>query len=146
MEILIITIFSILAILIFWQLMNWTCDESFSKRNVIKSINNSKFDNRISPIVRLIYNEFLNNNREFHISNWTMNVSQLGLTVWSTNSIDNRIFYDVPFEILRKYEFSTKEELNNSLTRTDKVILDKICRRVEMNNKEFIDKVFITEQ
>jgi len=141
----IIILYLIVAIVFFYV------GKSFSK--IIKptseeiinySIRNVKFLNQINPIVKEIYLLFIQKDgfqyfKELHCN---ILVTNMDIEFWSENDCYSRSFSRVSIELLKKYDITLKE-LNNSLSLTDKKILDKIVKAVKFNNQEFINRVFI---
>ena len=104
-------------------------------------IRNVYMDNEIHPLVKRIYNAFINNPTSFTCSQYTL-YTKIGIEVWAANDISNRRFTVIDLNICKDYK-KTIDEFNNELTDTDKVILDTIINRVRLNSKEFIHRVFI---
>jgi hypothetical protein len=145
-EIIIIIIMHLIVAIVFFYV-----GKSFSK--IIKptseeiinySIENVNFLNKINPIVKEIYLLFVqkDGHQYFKEEHCHIFVTNMGIAFWSENDYYSRHFYDVSVDLLKKYNMTLKE-LNNSLSLTDKKILDKIVKAVKFNNKEFVNRVFI---
>lgn len=108
------------------------------------SIKNVQFLNTINPLVKEIYLLFVNKNtlKYFQEGHCELLISNLEIKYWNANGTTWIKFTQVPIEILKKYNF-TLTELNNTLTKTDKKILNLISERVVRNNTEFIKRIFI---
>ena len=101
------------------------------------------FSNQIHPLVQLIYKEFISENvKYFHIEHCTLRIKHLDIDIWSANDVWSREFREVSIDLLKEHNLTLKE-LNNILTMADKKILDRIVKAVEVNNKEFISRIFI---
>lgn len=107
-------------------------------------LENIKFLNTLNPLVVDIYKQFVDKEglKYFHIEHCNLHIKNLGIQIWSANDQENRRFDVVPDELLKKYNMTLKE-LNNTLTMADKKILDKIVNEIKINNKEFIDRLFL---
>ena len=115
-----------------------------SKEILQYSIKNVQFLNTINPLVKEIYLLFINKDtlKYFQEAHCELLISNLEIKYWNANGINWIRFTQVPVEILKKYNF-TLNELNNTLTRADKEILNLISERVVRNNTEFIERIFI---
>ena len=107
------------------------------------TIENVKFLNDLHPIIQLIYKEFISENvKYFHVEGCYLNIKHLEIEIWSANDAFHREFRRIPTELLKEHDITLKE-LNNTLTMAEKKILDKIVKAVEVNNKEFISRIFV---
>lgn len=118
-----------------------------SPEEILKmSIENVKFLNTLNPIVVEIYKLFINPEtlKYFQEATHTIIISYFGedIKIWSTNELWNREFTSIDINLLKKYDL-TLNEVNKTLTLTDKKILDYIVQAIKTNNKEFINRVFI---
>lgn len=108
------------------------------------NITDVRFLNIINPLVKEIYNHFTSNHnvKQYNEIYYNMIINDLKIEIWSANDIYNRAFTKLSDDILLKYN-KTLKEINESLTLTDKTILDQIVQAVKVNNKEFIERIFI---
>ena len=105
-------------------------------------IKNVEINNILSPIVIDVYETFLKLPHTFKEDNCVINNEIFGICIWSANDWNNRHFRDISHGNLKKYN-KTLKEINSELSKADKTILDVICKRVEVNNSEFISKLFL---
>ena len=142
-----ITIFACITIAV----ISFFIGKSFSKtikptsEEILKySINNVKFVNELNPIVKLIYLQFIDKNdiKYFHEDGYYLHITNLDIDIWSANDVYNRNFKTIPIELLKEHNLTIKE-LNNTLSMTDKKILDYIVQAVKVNNNEFISRIFL---
>jgi len=119
-------------------------DEELSMDKAKQLIDEMVIHNKVHPLVSRIYSLFVSKNgaEKFRQRNYTIEIPSLGIEIWKENSEYSRSFHALSEDIKKEYN-STKDEINNSLSYWDHKILDIICKRVEVNNKEFIERLFI---
>jgi len=110
-----------------------------------KNLNYSQ-NRKINPIVRDIYLLFISEDisKQFIEKEYTIYIPKLGIEIWSKNSLDTRTIYavDNPKKFYETYRM-TIDEAKDSLNIYDRMILDKICKVVIKENREFIKRIFL---
>ena len=108
------------------------------------SIDNVKFTNKLNPLVKDIYLQFIKKDGPtyFKEKEHDILITNMDVEIWKCNSWENRTFTKIPESILKTYNM-TKNELNSSLSKADKKILDYIIKAIVVNNKEFISRLFL---
>ena len=98
----------------------------------------------LHPLVLKVYRAFIDNEqiKYFQQEPCEIKLSNLNIAFWSVNAVEHKRFTEIPESILKELNQS-KNEINNSLSLADKTVLNMIARAVEVNNKEFIDRLFI---
>ena len=144
MTTLIIFIAAIAIAIIFYQIGKIRIKEPSVEQIARYNINNAEFINEIHPVVKEVYQLFIDktNIKLFKEGYCNVNISNFDISIWASNDIYNRIFTMLPDNIIIKQN-STLDEINESLSMADKTILDHIVKAVKVNNKEFINRLFI---
>jgi hypothetical protein len=108
------------------------------------SIEHTHFLNTLNPIVKLIYLQFIQKEqlKYFFEDGYYLHITNLNIELWSANCWYSRDFKTIPIELLKEHNLTLKE-LNNTLSVTDKKILDHIVQAIKVNNKEFINRLFL---
>jgi hypothetical protein len=114
-----------------------------TKDDIISSMK-VEFVNKLHPLVIIVYKLFISKEdiKYFSESEHNILITCIDVSIWASNSVYNRQFTNIPLELLKEYNCTLKE-LNNSLSLADKKILDHIVQAIKINNKEFIDRIFI---
>lgn len=103
---------------------------------------------KIHPLVIDIYNQFINGNpKDWEYSDHHLNCKSSycnePIHLWIANDWNSRTFSNLPIEIEKEFRL-TSQEINKSLSVVDKKILDAICNKIIVDNKAFLNRLFIS--
>jgi hypothetical protein len=109
-------------------------------KTLIDNVNleNINLGNCFSKEVIDVYIDVLKNTNDWHLGHCVLENKKLKKKIWTSNEIHNRSFYT--------YDEDLKEEvnlINNSLTKFDKILLDKIVNSYKNRESSLVTKFFI---
>jgi hypothetical protein len=99
---------------------------------------NINLDNCFSKEVIDIYIDVLKNTNDWQIGNCVLKNDKTNIQIWTANDIQNRGFYSQD-DIVKK----DLELLNNSLTKFDKILLDKISNSYNNRENNLVTRFFL---
>ena len=102
------------------------------------NLENINLDNCFSKEVIDVYLDVLKNTNDWQIGNCVLKNEKTKQEIWIANSIDNRKFYAQNDELKNKLEL-----INESLTKFDKILLDKIANSLKNRENNLITRFFI---
>ena len=102
------------------------------------NLENINLDNCFSKEVIDVYLDVLKNTNDWQIGNCTLINEKTKQEIWIANSIDSRKFYTHNDELKNKLEL-----INESLTKFDKILLDKIASSYKNRENNLVTRFFL---
>ena len=102
------------------------------------NLENINLDNCFSKEVIDVYLDVLKNTNDWQIGNCTLKNEKTKQEIWIANSIDSRKFYTHNDELKNKLEL-----INESLTKFDKILLDKIANSYKNRENILVTRFFL---
>ena len=101
------------------------------------NIENLNLDNCLSKEVVNVYIDVLANTNDWSLISYQLVNKKLAISIWTANSITDREFHSIEGCTLNILE------VNKSLTKYDKLLLDKIVENYKNRESKLITKIFI---
>lgn len=102
------------------------------------NLENINLDNCFSKEVIDIYIDVLKNTNDWQIGNCVLKNDKINIQIWTSNDIQNRGFYSQDETVKKDLEL-----LNNSLTKFDKILLDKISNSYKNRENNLVTRFFL---
>jgi hypothetical protein len=102
------------------------------------NLENINLDNCFSKEVIDVYLDVLKNTNDWQIGNCVLKNEKTKQEIWIANSIDNRKFYTHNDELKKHLEL-----INESLTKFDKILLDKIANSYKNRENNLVARFFL---
>ena len=102
------------------------------------NLENINLDNCFSKEVIDVYLDVLKNTNDWQIGNCTLKNEKTKQEIWIANSIDSRKFYTQNDELKNQFEL-----INESLTKFDKILLDKIANSYKNRENNLVTRFFL---
>ena len=102
------------------------------------NLENINLDNCFSKEVIDVYLDVLKNTNDWQIGNCTLKNEKTKQEIWIANSIDSRKFYTQKDELKNQFEL-----INESLTKFDKILLDKIANSYKNRENNLVTRFFL---
>ncbi|WP_420287285.1 hypothetical protein VT569_05115 [Flavobacterium psychrophilum] len=102
------------------------------------NLENINLDNCFSKEVIDVYIDVLKNTNDWQIGSCVLKNDKTNIQIWIANDIQNRGFYSQD-NIAKK----DLELLNNSLTKFDKILLDKISNSYKNRENNLVTRFFL---
>ena len=102
------------------------------------NLENINLDNCFTKEVIDVYIDVLKNTNDWQIGNCVLKNDKMNIQIWTSNDIQNRGFYS--------QDDSEKKDLdllNNSLTKFDKILLDKIANSYKNRENNLVTRFFL---
>ena len=102
------------------------------------NLENINLDNCFTKEVIDVYIDVLKNTNDWQIGNCVLKNDKTNIQIWTSNDIQNRGFYS--------QDDSEKKDLdllNNSLTKFDKILLDKIANSYKNRENNLVTRFFL---
>ena len=127
-----------------------TVTHKVTEDDIISSMK-TEFVNKLHPLVQYIYKMFIDKQtislfKQLHcnikVYLYKEDSNNEYITIWSENELYNREFTEIPVRLLKNYDCTIKE-INKQLSLADKKVLDHIVQVIKLNNKEFVNRLFL---
>jgi len=102
------------------------------------NLENINLDNCFSKEVIDVYLDVLKNTNDWQIGNCTLKNEKTKQEIWIANDIDNRKFYTHNDDLKKDLEL-----INKSLTKFDKILLDKIANSYKNRENNLLTRFFL---
>ena len=102
------------------------------------NLENINLDNCFSKEVIDVYLDVLKNTNDWQIGNCTLKNEKTKQEFWIENSIDSRKFYTHNDELKNQFEL-----INESLTKFDKILLEKIANSYKNRENNLVTRFFL---
>ncbi len=102
------------------------------------NLENINLDNCFSKEVIDVYLDVLKNTNDWQIGNCTLKNEKTKQEIWIANDIDNRKFYTHNDDLKKDLEL-----INESLTKFDKILLDKIANSYKNRENNLLTRFFL---
>ena len=102
------------------------------------NLENINLDNCFTKEVIDVYIDVLKNTNDWQIGNCVLKNDKTNIQIWTSNDIQNRGFYSQD-----KKKKKDLDSLNNSLTKFDKILLDKIANSYKNRENNLVTRFFL---
>ena len=102
------------------------------------NLENINLDNCFSKKVIDVYLDVLKNTNDWQIGNCVLKNYKTNIQIWTANDIENRCFYTHNDELKKDLEL-----INESLTKFDKILLDKIANSYKNRENNLVTRFFL---
>lgn len=102
------------------------------------NLENINLDNCFSKEVIDVYLDVLKNTNDWTLGNYTLENKKINKSIWIANDVNNRYFYTHNTD-----EKKNLENINNTLTKFDKILLEKIALSYKNMENGLVTRFFI---
>lgn len=102
------------------------------------NLENINLDNCFTKEVIDVYIDVLKNTNDWQIGNCILKNDKTNIQIWTSNDIQNRGFYSQDDSVKKDLDL-----LNNSLTKFDKILLDKIANSYKNRENNLVTRFFL---
>ena len=102
------------------------------------NLENINLDNCFSKEVIDVYIDVLKNTNDWKLDSYVLKNHKTNIQIWTANDIENRGFYTHNDELKKDLEL-----INKSLTKFDKILLEKIANSYKNRENNLVTRFFL---